>query len=137
LLLCPASAPQLQPATQSAAVLQFVVQTLPVQAASPAGWPPTGWPTGRQMPVVQSAFLLQGVPASPAVGCTQTPPPQVRLPSQTLPPQQAWPTPPQAATVLVAPPLLELLPLTLLAAPLELPPLELELDAPMQVPEAG
>jgi hypothetical protein len=55
LLGCPMSAPHDQPATQSLGPVHVVVQTLPL-------------PVGRQMPLWQSPFLLQGLPVSPLRG---------------------------------------------------------------------
>lgn len=99
--LWPARAPQLQPATQLEAELQVVEHTLPVQVASPVGCPPGGCPTGRQIPVGQSLFLLQGVPATPEAGCEQLPPWQTSDPLQTLPAQQASEALPQGAEPVV------------------------------------
>jgi hypothetical protein len=55
---CPISAPHVQPGTQSLTLVHGVVQTLPVQPASP----PAGSPTERQIPLGQSEFFVHGCP---------------------------------------------------------------------------
>ena len=53
LLVWPSMAPQVQPGTQVDAVAQLVVHTF------------VPFPSGRQMPLGQSEFLLHGVPVAP------------------------------------------------------------------------
>ena len=121
----PVTAPQVQPATQAVAELQVLVQTLPVQVLSPAGWPSRGCPTGRQIPLGQSLFLSQGVPAAPLCGWAQLPLSQIRAPLQVLPAQQACEAEPQGDPPVV-PPEEPVVPLPLVVEPV--------IDTPLVAP---
>jgi hypothetical protein len=58
------------------------------------------------MPVGQSPFFEQGVPATPLAGWAQLPFWQTRLPLQLEPAQQACEAPPQLGALVPPPPLL-------------------------------
>lgn len=137
--VCPFSAAQVHPATQSATVVHVVEHTLPVQPASP----PSGSPTGWQIPLGQPEFAVHGWPVSFVGAFWHVPPRQVREPVQVEPEQQVAPTtlqlgpasvpesspepellPPPASPLLPVPELLPEPPL--LEPPLPGPPLDEE-----------
>jgi hypothetical protein len=128
LLDCPSSAAQVQPGTQSAAEVHFVVHTLTL---------PTGW----QMPLGQAEFSLHGVPV-PFVGAFwHEPPRQLNEPAHVEPVQQGWLSPPHVEpasvpeSVVAEPPPDE--PLASLPTDLLSDPLSLPAPAPLELEQAG
>jgi hypothetical protein len=88
----PRSGRHAQPGTHAAESLHVVVQTL----AGPVMPDPKPLWRGRQMPLVQSAFLEHGLPVSPTRPLSQTPSEQVSPPPHALPGQHASPAEPHA-----------------------------------------
>jgi hypothetical protein len=90
----PTSGAQVHPSVQPAVEVHAVVHTLPVQPGPPS----TGSPTGWQIPVGQSEFLVHGIPVPPGGGSPHFPAEQTRLVDPHVPfAQHASPKAPQVA----------------------------------------